>query len=227
MYRPVNIVTAEQAPDPPPPARGRGRPPGGPEQSAATRERILRVATGLFATQGFHGTGVAEIGLHAGVQRGALYYHIGSKDELLFDVLRGHIDDVCAAAEAIAADPATPPVEKLTRLIHAHVRIIATQQEQVAIWIRDGNALGDARRAELQARRDRVEDAWRRIVEEGAAAGVFRTADHVTVNGLLGMVNMVYLWFRPDGPQTPEAIADRFTELVTDGLVVRGSRRRV
>ncbi|MBN7300186.1 TetR family transcriptional regulator, partial [Mycobacteroides abscessus] len=54
----------------------RGRPPASDGDAAATRQRIMEVATDLFAEKGFHATGVAEIGSAAGVRGGALYYHI-------------------------------------------------------------------------------------------------------------------------------------------------------
>jgi TetR/AcrR family transcriptional regulator, cholesterol catabolism regulator len=203
--------------------RGPGRPAGGAEQGAATRERILRVAAELFAEKGFHATGVAEIGLRAGIQRGALYYHIGSKEELLWEVLRPHVEEARAAAQAIAqAD--LGPVEKLRRLIHDHVQTIATHRPSVVTYIRDRDGLSHSRRAELEALRDEVESAWRQILEEGVGAGAFRTADPVVVNGLLGLVNMVYLWYRPGGPDTPDDIAEKFTDLVTCGLLTEQAR---
>ena len=77
---------------------------------------------------------------------------------------------------------------------------------------------------ELEALRDEVESAWRQIIEEGVRAGAFRTADPVVVNGLLGLVNMVYLWYRPGGSDTPDDIAEKFTDLVTRGLLTEQAR---
>lgn len=200
------------------PSRGPGRPPGGADQGGVTRQRIIDVAVELFAAKGFHGTGVAEIGLRAGVQRGALYYHIGSKEELLWEVLRAHVEEARAAAEALA-DADLDPLERLRRLIRGHVGTITGHRPSVVVYIRDRDALTGKRRAQLEALRDQVEDAWRRIFEEGARSGAFRTADPVVVNGLLGMVNMVYMWYRPGGPDSPEDIAEKFIDLVTHGLL--------
>jgi hypothetical protein len=41
----------------------------------------------------------------------------------------------------------------------------------------------------------------------------------VIVNGLLGLVNYVHLWYRPDGPDTPEQIADKYSDMVLRGLL--------
>jgi AcrR family transcriptional regulator len=183
----------------------------------------MRVAVELFARKGFHGTGVAEIGIQAGVQRGALYYHIGSKEELLWDVLRAHVEQARAAASAIAhAD--VDATEKLRRLIHDHVLTIAAHRASVVVYVRDRYALTEPRRTELELMRDEVEAIWRTVIEEGAANGTFRTADPVVVNGLLGTVNMVYLWYQPAGPDSPEEIAEKFVDLVTRGLLTDDAR---
>jgi AcrR family transcriptional regulator len=187
-------------------------------RGAASYERILRVAIELFAEKGYHGTGVAEIGERAGLKRGALYYHIGSKEELLFRVLRPHIEDSLAGEQAIVALDADPR-EKFHLLARHHVRTIVDHQQEVAIVVRDLDALTDRRRAEIRALQDEVEDVWQRVLDEGAAAGVFATGDRVVVRGILSMLNMVFSWYKPGGDLTPESVADRYSEMLLEGLL--------
>ena len=54
-----------------------------PEPQAGGRERLLEAATQLFAERGYAATGVAAICEAAGVAKPALYWHFGSKEELL------------------------------------------------------------------------------------------------------------------------------------------------
>lgn len=53
-----------------------------------TKERILKLAAESFSTRGFHATDMSELEKTTGLGRGALYYHIGSKEELLFEITR-------------------------------------------------------------------------------------------------------------------------------------------
>jgi AcrR family transcriptional regulator len=59
-------------------------------------ERIMCVAAELFASKGYHATGISELSEAVGMGRGALYHHISSKEDLLFEInsryLRGLID---------------------------------------------------------------------------------------------------------------------------------------
>lgn len=200
-----------------PPVRRRGRPPASASGAGDTRARILDAALELFAERGFHGTGVAEIGDRADVQRGALYYHIGSKEELLWQILRDYTVLVLDDAERIADGPGDPVVT-LRALVRSHVRLIIRHRREVAVQLRDVGALTGERAAELQDLRDRVQRAWQRVLDAGHAAGALRTADHVVTNGLLGMLNSVPLWYRPHGGRTPDEIADLLLTAVLDGV---------
>jgi len=73
-----------------------GRPRSG------TRERILEVALGLFAQEGFTGTTITaierQVGLAAGT--GSLHRHFKSKEELLHAAVDHEIGRIMATAEA-------------------------------------------------------------------------------------------------------------------------------
>ena len=178
---------------------------------------MVEVATRLFADHGYHATGVAEIGRAAGLRSGALYYHIGSKEELLFDVLRGHLEEMRDNEEAIAASEADP-VEKLRNLIASHTRTIATRKDEVKIWVRDAEALTGERARELQEIRERIQEAWRTVFAEGARTGQFRTADHALVSGALGLVNNLYMWYQPAGQMTTDQLSALFADMLIDGV---------
>jgi AcrR family transcriptional regulator len=57
-------------------------------KSRPGRRHLVRVARGLFERDGVHATGVDRIAEVAGVTKRTLYYHFGSKDELLVEALR-------------------------------------------------------------------------------------------------------------------------------------------
>lgn len=60
-----------------------------PLKARPTRERILRAGLHLFQTQGYHGTGVAEILERARAPKGSLYHHFpGGKEELAIAALK-------------------------------------------------------------------------------------------------------------------------------------------
>jgi AcrR family transcriptional regulator len=57
-----------------------------------TRERILAAARELFAEKGMQKTSLQEIADRLGVTKPALYYHFGSREELLRSIVQPLID---------------------------------------------------------------------------------------------------------------------------------------
>ena len=71
------------------------------------RERLLRVASGLFYTKGIRAVGVEEVLAEAGVTRATLYRHFKGKDDLVAtylratdQLIRGQIDDARREAQS-------------------------------------------------------------------------------------------------------------------------------
>ncbi|QXC63362.1 TetR/AcrR family transcriptional regulator [Aquihabitans sp. G128] len=85
------------------------------EPTVTTRDRILEVATELFAEQGYEATSLREIAERLGFTKAALYYHFKSKDEILqtllepilkyfagFPALTENLSDLESWADALA-----------------------------------------------------------------------------------------------------------------------------
>lgn len=70
----------------------RGRPAG--TDSAATKQRILETARGVFAKRGFAATTVAELAAAAELAPSAIYHYFGGKTELYEAVFEATADDI-------------------------------------------------------------------------------------------------------------------------------------
>ncbi|MFM7737191.1 MAG: CerR family C-terminal domain-containing protein [Alphaproteobacteria bacterium] len=98
----------------------------GPQE---TRARLLEAATDLFAERGFHGTGVREIALRAGVNVASANYHFGSKEDLYLEVLRNHFATIRARlaerrAKVSADELATLGRDELVDVLRSRVTTI-------------------------------------------------------------------------------------------------------
>ncbi len=54
-----------------------------PGRRRSRRQEILEIAVGLFATRGYHGVSMDDIGAAAGVTGPALYHHFAGKEAML------------------------------------------------------------------------------------------------------------------------------------------------
>lgn len=86
-----------------------------------TRENILRQATRLFVTRGYHDTSLDDILRAARVTTGAFFHHFRGKEQLGFAVLDWYVDQRRQELERVERTlPETDdPLERVFRLLEA------------------------------------------------------------------------------------------------------------
>ena len=184
--------------------------------SSPRRSELTRQAARLFAEKGYHGTSIGEIADALGVQKGSLYAHISSKQDLLYETMREGATAFHAALDAIPDD--LPSAEKIRLALRAHLRVVADQLDVATVFVREWRYLEGDRRAEIVAERRRYEERFRALFREGRELGELRTdLDDATAALLaLSAANWAYTWLRP-GADTDE-LADRFFAFLLDGM---------
>lgn len=175
------------------------------------RARILKTAAQLFAKRGYHAVGMSELQDAVQLGRGALYHHIRSKEDLLYDISREYIADLNANAATLRQE--MDPRERVKSLGRYLVLKIASHQAELTVCFREVQALTDPRRSEVLEIHSSYERNWRDTMVDGAEQGYFRPYDPIVLKGVLGMYFYSYLWMRPDGALGPGLIAERFNEL--------------
>lgn len=193
------------------------------KKGSVTKERILRTAAVLFARNGYHATGLSKLGEAVGLGRGALYYHIGSKEQLLYEISIRHVEEMVAYGEQLMGSRLGAE-ERFRRLSRKLMRVIADNLPELTVFFREVNSLSGDRRDEMVKLRARFEGVWMQVISDGEAEGLFQHGDELTVKAVLGMHNYSYLWFDPTGSLTPEEIADRFCDILLHGLIKDGRR---
>ena len=84
------------------------RDPRRSEKWRARRDEIVDTSATVFARQGYHATGIAEQCEVNGFGKGAFYYYIGSKEELLAAIHDRVMDEVMAGADRVVAAGGSP-----------------------------------------------------------------------------------------------------------------------
>jgi AcrR family transcriptional regulator len=198
------------------PPRGARRP--GAERSG-TEERIIAAAVTLFAEQGFDATTVQQIVDAAEVTKGALYHYFGAKDDLLFEIYHALIGVQNADLDAIAARGGNA-ADTLREIIVSVVCSTVDRIEEAAVFFREAHKLDAERMAAYRNDRRHYHEGVRQVVERGQAAGEFATtvSAETTVQVAMGVVNQLPVWYRPDGPKSPEQLGTEIAEFVLAAL---------
>ncbi|BAO93142.1 TetR/AcrR family transcriptional regulator [Caballeronia cordobensis] len=192
-----------------------------PRSEIGQRKRILRIAAKLFAERGYHAIGMTELGEAVQLGRGALYHHIKSKEDLLYDISRNYISDLAEVAER-GARLEPDPRKRIATLGSELVLKIASHQAELTVCFREIQSLTEPRRSEVLALHRRYEMAWRDTMVDGADLGIFRPYDPVVLKGVLGMYFYSYLWMRSDGRLSPTHIAQRLNDLALRMVDING-----
>ena len=189
---------------------------------SSARERVLDVATELFATQGYDATSVAQVIDRAGLTKGGFYHHFASKDALLYEVYGDLITRQLEHMDAILAKR-LPPAQTLRELITDLVVSTAASAQRAMVFWRESHRLDDEHTAAYRAARRRYHDAVRKVIRTGQATGEFAqvaSADTITFT-IFGVINELPLWFRPSGRKKPTQIATEIADFVLSGLESR------
>jgi len=193
-----------------------------PADQTVSREDIVRAAAQVFRKRGFHGTTMQQIAGAVGLQKGSLYHHIASKEELLHEVMMAGLTQLGERLEAVATSP-LPPVDKLRQLIETHICYAAENLDVATVVLFEHQAmLGfPALRNEYVSRRDFFESQFRKAIQEGVESGDVRPVDvPVVAQALLGAHNWLVMWYRPQGRLSPREIAIIIADTFLRGLLV-------
>ncbi|MFC1460359.1 TetR/AcrR family transcriptional regulator [Microvirga arabica] len=180
------------------------------------RRAILDRSAELFAEHGYDRASMSRIAEACGVSKANLYHYYRDKEELLFDVIRFHLEELLEVVEA-ADRPDLAPGDRLRTLVAAILEAYRDADAQHSVQINGLRLLPSDRQAELKSmERDLVK------IFSDAVAGVApqlkgtKLLKPVTMS-LFGMINWHYLWFKSNGQVTRADYAELVSQLIVDG----------
>ncbi|MEU4667351.1 TetR/AcrR family transcriptional regulator [Amycolatopsis sp. NPDC023774] len=198
------------------------RPPGHGPGYEVKRQEIIDQAAALFAKQGYAATGIAEIGQVAGLAKGALYYYIGSKENLLVEIQDRVLRPLLTAARRIATLD-EDPVLRLRLLSETLLDIILARLDHIWVYEHDYRHLRGANRARLLRQRREFERIVLDLLTAAMASGAFRRLDpRLAMLQFLNLHNHTYQWARPGGPWDAAFLSREYCATLISGFCSPG-----
>ena len=166
--------------------------------SDITGPKVREAALRLIARHGYAAVSMRQIAAEVGVQAGALYNYISDKQSLLFDLVRGHMDELAAAYGEL--DMSGTPVQRLETFIRFHIRWHIPRAEAVFISYMELRNLEPENFERIEAMRRTYEQQLEAIFVDGQASGEFAKTDpRVTAVAIIGMLTAIPQWYREGG----------------------------
>lgn len=186
-----------------------------------TRDRILLEAARLFRLQGYEATSLRQVADACSIKAGSVYYHFGSKEEILVEVLDKGIQVVLNAVRQRVEDlPANATArERIAAAVEGHLWGVLQHGDFSSANIRTyGQAPIAAKNRHRKFRREYA-DYWHRLLEDGLSSGDIRTDGSIAVlqQFVVGALNWTVEWYNPHKGAF-EDFAKQVTSIVFDGI---------
>jgi len=183
-----------------------------------TLEAIRKASLQLIYEHGFDAMSLRQLAAEVGIQVGSLYNHISTKEDLLFDLIKTHMEQLLRELDA-AITGIEDPVAAIRRFVSFHVTYHIQRKREVFVGYSELRSLVPNHYEEIVALRRAYERRLIAILERGAAAGLFAIGDsRINAYGILAMLTGVCTWFRPKGRLTADQVAALYTRMVVDAV---------
>ena len=193
------------------------------EGPRSKRQMILDAATQEFGGVGFENTKWATVADQVGIGQTALYHYFESKAHCLLTIMTIQLTEAQQRSQK-SIDGIDDPLEALKAAVGSAYRVTPTEALQARILLNHMDILLSPRSSEREeAERVRarelvheIEQEWSDMLRWGMDVGAWPHRDErVLMRLVLGSVNSVWRWYRPNGTRSLEDISD----LVVDACV--------
>jgi AcrR family transcriptional regulator len=186
-----------------------------------TKEDILEAAAQIIREKGYHAASMQDIAQAVDLRKASLYHHFDRKQKILVELLDKALDILIEEITGVVQTP-VPPDEKLRLALQSYLNSLVDNIDLASVLLLEHRSLEPGLREGHIPRRDRYEELWRGIIEEGVSQGAFSCDDpRLAVKAVLGVANWTIMWYQERGSLSATEIADQTADLLLNGLCVR------
>lgn len=178
-----------------------------------TQAAIQEAATALIARHGYEAVSMRRLAAEVGVQAAALYRYFPTKEDLLFSLLREHMEALLAtwsSARPVGGDART----RLAVFVENHIAFHIARRHSTHVSNMELRSLSPDKLTHILKLRGAYEKELRAILREGSESGVFAIDDiGLTAMALIQMTTGVIVWFRPDERLSVAGVAATYLQM--------------
>jgi TetR/AcrR family transcriptional regulator, cholesterol catabolism regulator len=185
-----------------------------------SRQEILRTAARLFQQRGYDATSMNDVASALKLSKGGLYHHFQSKDEILFEIMN-HAMEITEERVLAPARKISDPEERLRTLIRLHIEVVLSPRDrEITVMLHENHPLPPALRKRINTRKkDYVHFVENLIGDvQRARPAKSNVSARAAAFALLGMINWIYQWYKPEGDLQADNLVPQFTGLVFGGI---------
>jgi len=185
------------------------------------RQEILRAAARLFQQQGYDATSMNDVAAALKLSKGGLYHHFQSKDEILYHIM-SHAMDITEERVINVVRRIEGVEERLRTLIRLHIEVVLSAEDrEITVMLHENHPLPPALRRKINARKkDYLHFVENLIADvQRQRNSTSQVTPRAAAFALVGMINWIYQWYKPEGSLTGDAIVRQYTDVFFRGAV--------
>jgi AcrR family transcriptional regulator len=152
------------------------------------RDEILEIAMGLFASRGYHGVSMDDIGAAAGVTGPALYHHFAGKEAMLVAALNPVSEGLLQNGRARVAEHPGDPRAALESLVDFHVPFALANPAVIALHLHELDRLPEEPRRQIRRLQRLYVEVWVETLT-GARPELTESEARVLAHAAFGLMN--------------------------------------
>jgi AcrR family transcriptional regulator len=189
------------------------------EATARSRQEILRTAARMFQQRGYDATSMSDVAASLKLSKGGLYHHFQSKDEILFHLM-DHAMDITQEQVIDPAQGIADPEERLRTVIRLHIGVVLRKRDrEITVMLHENHPLPPTLRRRINARKKNYVHFVESMIADVQKARQSKATvtPRAAAFALLGMINWIYQWYRPEGQLRQEDLVRQYTEIFFAG----------
>jgi TetR/AcrR family transcriptional regulator, cholesterol catabolism regulator len=194
-----------------------------------SKQEILRTAARLFQQRGYDATSMNDVASALKLSKGGLYHHFQGKDEMLFEIMN-HAMEITEERVLGPVRGIADPVERLRALIRLHMEIVLSPRDrEITVMLHENHPLPPGLRKRINQRKkdyvhfveNLIDEVQKRFQKEKRISPGSQNAvsPRAAAFALLGMINWIYQWYKPEGNLQAQTLIPQFTDLFFGGIL--------
>lgn len=180
-------------------------------------KQIMDAAAALFAKTGYPGVKMEQIAKNCKASKSMLYHYFPTKDEILFAILKDHLDSVISAIMSIETSGSDPQARFLA-MVQTFTQKSAQTRRRHVVAMNDVKFLPKAMLDPIQKLETKVLDLvtdYLRAVNPALDDSLYKPYGML----LIGMMNWTDTWYKPTGAIKPQELVERISRLFLRGFL--------
>jgi AcrR family transcriptional regulator len=188
-------------------------------ERATDTKALVSAAARTFREKGYRSSTIDDIALAAGISRPTVYKYTRTKQHLLDLMVEEVTTDLGKKLDEIT-DSGGPALDRLRATITAHIHAATANRTFYAIVFSEETELSDESRSFFRGWAHQRTKDFAALLDECVAGrastnGTGTTLDtRVAANLLETMLATLYRWYDPEGPVSPDRLAEQIWLLV-------------